>query len=64
MVQPSFISEIRAHKNILALVNVFKKCFYRGLGDNGSGSIDMEDAPKEAFETTNSFIYNLRIDMT
>ena len=64
MVQPSFISEIRAHKNILALVNVFKKCFYRGLGDNGSGSIDMEDSNKDAFEATISFIYNQGIDMT
>jgi len=56
------IEEIRAHKSILALVSdVFKKCFYGGLEDNGS--IDIEDTTKEAFEAMISFIYNKGIDL-
>jgi len=58
----TIIEEIRAHKNILALASdVLKKGFYGGMEDNGS--INIEDANKEAFEVMIHFIYNKEIDL-
>jgi len=58
----TIIEEIRAHKNILALASdVFKKGFYGGMEDNGS--INIEDATKEAFEVMIHFIYIKEIDL-
>ena len=51
------VSEIRAHKLILALVSdVFKTGFYGGITDDGS--VEIKDASKEAFEVMIEFIYN------
>jgi len=50
------VTEIKAHKLILALVSdVFEKAFYGGLQDDGI--IEIKDATKESFEAMINFIY-------
>jgi len=57
------VSEIRAHKLILALVSdVFKTGFYGGITDDGS--VEIKDASKEAFEVMIEFIYNKLTDVS